>query len=271
MIYQKIMLSEIDLRFNSSDTFIRAYIADPNQSVSTRPGLIILPGGGYEYCSEGEAEPIACRFLAEGFNCFVVNYSCYTKYPQPHLEVALVFSYIRKNLKRFRIRDNFISLVGFSAGGHLAASYSYLYKELAPFLREKETNLKPNAIMLAYPVLSMKEETHEVTKEIISNNEQSLIDKLHVLDHIKKDYPPTFIWTTLEDMAVPVSNTSKMIKALETAKVRHEYKYYEHGFHGSSIYTRGCTTKENYFANMEQIKDWPRLAANFVFKIIDKE
>ena len=99
--------------------------------------LIVVPGGGYNMCSYREAEPIALRYMSEGFNCFVLNYTCNVKYPTPHRELAILFEYIKNNAEKFSIDKEHISLVGFSAGGHLVSSYGFLYKEF-----EKEFSLE---------------------------------------------------------------------------------------------------------------------------------
>lgn len=270
MKYQKIFFRDIHPSFDDDSLFLRVYISSDNVNVTKRPFILILPGGGYEYCSESEAEPAACRFLAEGFNCAILNYSCYEKYPLPHLEVALAIKFIREHEIDFRIAKNFVALMGFSAGGHLAGSYPYLCEELADLLKIDNIGLTPDALVLSYPVLSMKEDTHQTTKEIITDNECELIEKLNVIDHVDNKYPPTFIWTTEEDLDVPPSNTKNMIKALKKENIQFESKIFDKGFHGTSIYTRGCRKKEEMFDNMEPIKEWPTLASNFLFKIFDK-
>lgn len=268
MKYQKILLSDINPQFKDSSLYLRNYVAEDNSNVTKRPFILILPGGGYEYCSENEAEPVACRFLAEGFNCGILNYSCYEKYPLPHLEVALAMSYIRNHQEELRIAKDFVVIMGFSAGGHLAGSYSYLYKELGEELNLKD-NLKPDALVLSYPVLSMIKYAHKTTKEIITDNEDGLIKKLDVLSHVDSDYPPTFIWTTLEDIDVQVENTTLMIEQLKKHQVPFSSKLFENGYHGTSIYTRGCRKKEEMFNNMLAIKNWPTLASDFLFELFD--
>ena len=65
-----------------------------------RPAVLILPGGGYEYTSGREAEPVAFKFLAQGYSAFVLRYSCApAKYPQAFIEASLAMVYIRENAK----------------------------------------------------------------------------------------------------------------------------------------------------------------------------
>ena len=73
MFYKKILLKDIDARFTDETASLRIYISERNETVGRRPGMLVCPGGGYSFCSPREAEPIAFRFLSEGFNCFVLN------------------------------------------------------------------------------------------------------------------------------------------------------------------------------------------------------
>ena len=77
MFYKKILLKEIDSRFTNETTSLRIYISERNESTEQRPGMLVCPGGGYSFCSAREAEPIAFRFLSEGFNCFILDYTVY--------------------------------------------------------------------------------------------------------------------------------------------------------------------------------------------------
>ena len=271
MKYKELLLKEIDPRFKDESTSLRIYISSQNESVQLRPGMLVCPGGGYSFCSEREAEPVAYRFLSEGFNCFILNYTVNQKYPKPHLDLALVFAYIRKHEKEFDLLPNSLSLVGFSAGGHLVGSYGYLYKELAELLNEDECLLRPLSITMGYPVITLtKEYTHEGTRDIISNNEKELLDKLEIVNHVKADYPPTFIWTTLDDDLVPSKNTIMMEEALKRNNIKHHAIIFESGWHGSSIVNRSCSRAKEVTEKMLDIRDWASKASDFIFELLDK-
>ena len=94
-------LKDIDSRMKESQAILRIYISDRNESTESRPGMLVCPGGGYEFTSPREAEPIAFRYLSEGFNCFILDYTVKKKYPVPHLELALAIAYIREHEKEF--------------------------------------------------------------------------------------------------------------------------------------------------------------------------
>ena len=69
---------------NEKTALLKAYLLDKVESIpfgNARPAILIFPGGGYTFCSEREAEPIAMRYLAEGYNAFILYYSCNRKFP----------------------------------------------------------------------------------------------------------------------------------------------------------------------------------------------
>ena len=122
-----------------------------------RPCLVICPGGGYAFCSSREAEPIALKFLPEGFNVFVLWYSVAPhKFPTQIREVAALMELIYNNAKEWNCDTDKISIMGFSAGAHLAGHYSTMFdceevRELFP------ASKAPKASILCYPVISAKE------------------------------------------------------------------------------------------------------------------
>ena len=98
-------------------------------SYNTRPAVLILPGGGYRYCSPREADPVAVQFLQAGYHVFTLIYS--TDHApllwQPLTEAASAILYLRRNAADLRIAADKITIVGFSAGAHLAASTALLW------------------------------------------------------------------------------------------------------------------------------------------------
>lgn len=268
MFYKKILLKDIDDRITDESVTLGIYISDRNESVELRPGMLVCPGGGYSFCSTREAEPIAFRFLSEGFNCFVLNYSVNKKYPAPHFDLAVAFKYIREHEKEFDLIPNTLSIIGFSAGGHLVGSFGYLYKELSQVLGVKESVLRPLSIIMAYPVTSLSTNTHEETFEIISGNDEELRHKMDIIYHVGSDYPPTFLWTTKDDDLVPYENTIVMEKALEEKGIHHQAVIYKSGWHGGSLVNRSCSRKGEIPEKMKEVRDWASLAADFIFDLL---
>ncbi len=275
MKYQKIFLKDLSNEFKDSNAFIERYELSydndfVNEQPLLRPGLLIIPGGGYSYCSDREAEPIAIRMLAEGFNCFVLRYTCNATYPVPHKEVGFVLDYLKKNHNEFNLLNKNLSLVGFSAGGHLAASFATIYKEIAKLLNLNEENLKPFALVLGYPVITMLDQyTHSGTKSTITNDDPVLIEKLSVEKNVTDDFPPTYIFSTEVDEAVPIQNSYLLIDELKKHNITYQAHIFEKGIHGGSLFTRAVYpnfTKQNMEAETNAI--WASEAADFLNKLL---
>ena len=102
-------------------------------SFNIRPAMLILPGGGYAFCSAREADPIAMQFLQAGYQTFVLEYTCAhtpEQAPlrwQPLIDAAGAILHLRRNAAKLRLDPFKIAVCGFSAGGHLAASTAILW------------------------------------------------------------------------------------------------------------------------------------------------
>ena len=131
---------------------------DPNRRF---PAVLILPGGAYQWVSPREAEPVAMRFLSRGFSCFILNYSCAPcRFPVALRESAMAMAYIRSEADRLHIDPAKVAALGFSAGGHLCGTLGTLYDrdevaDIAPADR-----LRPDALILCYPVSVSRGRTH---------------------------------------------------------------------------------------------------------------
>ena len=269
MIYKRILIKEIEPKLFKSNATLRIYISERNEAVNLRPGMLVCPGGGYSFCSPREAEIVAFRFLSEGFNCFVLDYSTKENYPAPHLDLVAAISYVRKHEKEFDLLPNSLSLIGFSAGGHLVGSYSYLYEELSQMLSYNENILKPLAVVMAYPVTLTSEFGEEETKGNICGDDIALKAKLNMPDHISGDYPPAYIWTTKDDQLVNFINTVVLDESLTKNNVPHKCQIFESGPHGLSLSNRSCYKKEEINEKMKPVRDWASDVSDFIFDILD--
>lgn len=227
-----------------------------------RKCLLVIPGGGYQFVSEREAEAIAVKFLSEDFAVFVLKYTVDGfEYPTPINEALASVKYIRDNCEKYHVDPNYISLLGFSAGGHLAASSTLLCtdKYFADLLDCSNDDLKVNGLLLAYPVITMGKYTHEGTRDQICNGDEKLVDKLSVEKHITSDFPPTFIWLTAEDVLVPPYNSLELAQQLVNNNVTVELHMYPKGHHG--LATCDTMTNEKDFSD---VKNWIGQAIYFL-------
>ena len=175
-----------------------------------RPCMIVCPGGGYAFCSQREAEPIALQFLPQGYNVFTITYSVNPhRFPTQLREVAALMELIYKNADAWNCDTSKIAIIGFSAGGHLAAHYSTMFdcKEVREVFPESKS---VNASVLCYPVITadpkyahMGSIHNLVGKTDISPEETEYFS---CEKNVKDTTPPAFIWHTAEDACVPVVN-----------------------------------------------------------------
>ena len=110
---------------NEKTVLMKAYLLGEVECIEwcrKRPAILILPGGGYEFLSEREAEPIALHYLAEGYNAFVLYYTCNERYPAALRDAAYALYKIRMRAEEFGIDPHKIAVIGSSAGG-LAVSH----------------------------------------------------------------------------------------------------------------------------------------------------
>lgn len=239
-----------------TEAFFEAYIQEENKEFGfiNRPGFIIVPGGGYSFIAEREGEPVALRLGSEGFNTFVLHYSCEKPYPQPHLELALMINYIKENIAQYNLSKEEMPIIGFSAGGHLVSTFSYLYEELAKQLGIDEKKIRPTKIVLAYPVISMKIPTNSHTSKRITNNfDSSLVSKLSAEENVSIVYPMTYIWASKGDKLVPYVHSQKFIEALKKKDIKHKFVLYNNVDHGISIANQSTALKNENFI---EAKNW---------------
>lgn len=269
MLYRKIYLTEITKCSVGEDAFFEIYLNDKDPELNLEPRLpmIVVPGGGYDWVSFREAEPIALRYLAEGFNCFVLHYTCKTRYPLPHIELSVLFDYIKKNAKELNVSVDHISLSGFSAGGHLISSFALVHKELEKMLGFDEDYLKPQVLVLGYPVTSLILGTNSRTRFNISGDDEVLVNKLSVPENVTEEYPSTFIFTTEVDTCVPTEHSYMLIRELEKKGVKTKLMVFKNGDHGGSLFNRNVFNPDCDFDFFKENRTWFEESVKFIYSV----
>lgn len=201
------------------------YLIDDSKSISirTRPIIIICPGGGYSFTSDREAEIVALQFLSMGYHTAVLRYSVAPAvYPTAILELGSTVLKIRNHAWEWNINPEQLVITGFSAGGHLAAGYCMFWnrKWMAESLNTEEEALRPNGMILAYPVITSGEYAHHGSFQNLLGEEYESKKEMLSLEHwVREQVPRTFLWHTYEDQSVPVQNSMFLVNALISNRI----------------------------------------------------
>lgn len=206
-----------------------------------QPAILILPGGGYQFTSDREAEPVARRFNAAGFHCFVLRYTVKPgSYPLALCQAAKSMEWIRAHADEWNIDPAGISVMGFSAGGHLAALLSVSWNR--PVLAENDCTAapsvyRPDAQILCYPVVTFGEHSHCDSYFNLLGKGRPDCDYEALAPHtlVNSDTPRAFLWATADDPLVPAENAMIMASALRKNGIPFELHIYENGQHGLSL------------------------------------
>ena len=220
--------------------------------IDKRKLVLLCPGGGYGHTSDREAEAMALQFMAMGYHAAVLRYSVApAKYPTALLEVAKSMQIIREHAEEWHVDADKIVVEGCSAGGHLAASYglfwkkSFIAESLGLAEEDAEAVLKPNGLILSYPVITSGEYAHRGSFEnLLGERQEELNHAMSLEYHVNKDVPPVFIWHTFTDNAVPVENSLFFVSALRKENISTEFHMYPRGCHGLSLANELTATPE---------------------------
>ena len=250
------------------DVYLPDNISEMGRGDMKHPNMIVCPGGGYGMCSQREAEPIALQFLPEGFNVFLLWYSVApNRFPVQLREVAAVNELISKYAEEWHCDTSKTAIIGFSAGGHLAAHYSTAYD--CAEVRAAFPESKPvQASILSYPVISADVSVAHIGSFKNLLGKQTLTaedeDKFSCDRLVSDKTPPAFLWHTANDATVPMPNSLLYANALWKHNIPAELHVYPDGPHGlatSDGYTNGelgDMTKRTH-RWLTDVKEWLKL------------
>ncbi|MBN2546724.1 MAG: alpha/beta hydrolase [Spirochaetes bacterium] len=221
------------------------------------PAIIICPGGAYQRRAFHEGEPVALWLNSIGISGIVLNYRVSpVNYPYPLIDALRALKLLRFNSEKLSIDPKRIGLMGFSAGGHLAAAAANHYDNKIFTDNEfKKISARPDVLVLCYPVISFTQYVHNISMESLigKNNDEKLKFLLSNELFVKKNSPPVFIWHTAADTSVPVENSLIYINSLRKFNINFESHIFSYGRHGLGI-------KDE----VSEVKIWTRLFENWL-------
>ncbi len=223
--------------------------------------VVICPGGGYTILAfDKEGTRVAEEMNRWGITAFVLKYRLPSdsinvdRSLAPLQDAQQAMRYIRNNAKEYGINKNQIGIMGFSAGGHLAATAATHFNVNADASIIDTTSVKPDFAILIYPVISMDSTiTHKGSRNnlIGANATQNSLNNFSNELQVTKNTPASFLVHASDDAAVPVQNSLRYYEACVANKVAVELHLYPKGGHGFGMYNK--TTDDNW---MERLRNW---------------
>lgn len=234
MLFKKIDIDE------NNNVYLNCYLHEKEPKWNygfDRPAVVVCPGGGYNICSPREADPIALQYSAAGYNTFVLYYTVGENavFPKPLVDLSKAMKIIRENAAEWGIISNKIAVLGFSAGGHLAASLGVHWNlpEVTQKSDCKNGENQPNALILCYPVITTRSWMAPHLGRLGAGRDPKEAEKL--LDtslNVGSHTPPTFLAHTFMDNAVSVEESMDFARSLDNNNIPFELHIFPEGWHG---------------------------------------
>lgn len=217
--------------------------------------LLVIPGGGYEFVSiANEGVDVAARMCPLGYTVFVLDYRLpgegWRNAPDVPLQDAQrAMRFIRSGARGFGVDPARISVIGFSAGGHLAASLATGFAERVhePSDGADRLDARPDAAALIYPVVTMTQPyTHAGSRRFLlgSSPSDQLVAARSPEQHVTAALPPLFLAHACDDPAVPVENSLMLLAAARAARRPVEAHLFQEGGHAFGVGRPGTPSAE---------------------------
>ncbi len=237
MKIETISLADQDHFTNATLT---AYLQTPTPKSPWQefPPLIIVPGGSMTHITTEESEKTAIAFAAKGYQTFILRYTFINEhsplYPQPLIDLSLAVQAVKAHRQQWHLSSQ-LFILGFSAGGHIAALYNdYWSTDWLNNLTGINTDiLQPTKVILGYPVIDL--DAGFPTSPTVIEKWTDDPDRYQASKHVNDSNVPTFIWHTMDDPMVPAQNSINYSLALKRHHISQEIHLFAHGPHGMDI------------------------------------
>lgn len=205
--------------------------------------VVVCPGGGYGGLAMGhEGKDIAQWLTDRGVTAFVLKYRLGPRYhhPAPLQDAQRAIRFARASAEVLKIDPKRIGIWGFSAGGHLASTAGTHFDAGKADAADpiERVSCRPDFLILGYPVITLKPPFAHLgsrTNLLGKEPDSKLVDELCNDEQVTAQTPPTFLFHTTEDKAVPPENSILFYQALRKAGVPAELHIYERGRHGVGL------------------------------------
>lgn len=218
----------------------------PQEGAANGAAVIIAPGGAYKgLASNLEGRQVADWFTARGVTAFVLRYRLGPEnpYPVPLLDAQRAVRVVRSLAESYRLSANRIGIMGFSAGGHLAAMEATSFDQGKRDSQDSVERVsdRPDFLILGYPWLNAMQPNsrHLITYcsvlKMPAKECKEWEQKYTPALYVTPETPTTFIYSTSDDTVVPVEASVSFYSALLAAKAPVEMHLFRHGSHGTGL------------------------------------
>ena len=233
----------------------------PEGSTRVGPAFVVCPGGGYGGLAvDHEGKQIAHWCNERGITAFVLHYRLGRSgyhYPTQLMDVQRAIRWVRAKAADYAVDPQRIGVWGFSAGGHLASMAATLFDEKTEIVNDPvdQVSARPDVAVLCYPVISLNSMvTHRGSRKNLlgPNDSDALAERLSTDRCVTATTPPSFLFQTNEDVAVPAENAVSFYLSCRKHGVPVELHVYESGRHGV-----GLASQDPRLASWpDRLNDW---------------
>lgn len=298
MIAQQLPLDPLD-----PHAFLQTYVLESYPKYfqqQKRPAVILCPGGSYALLARKEGEPVALKLNTMGYHAFVLHYSVIFRekpvslsreeelppvnengyFPRQLFQLREAIALVRAHAEEWQLDAEQIVLMGFSAGGHLVASYITFGASVL-----NGQYLPPKAAVLGYSLSDLSVADSEEKRSrpsgrllrkykhlCLFRTENPTEEQLRACNpcaHIAPGMPPVFLWHSRTDTEVQASNALNFASGLFAAGVPFELHLYAAGKHGCALADPVCASEKEHYD--EGCAAWPDALRIWLKKILTEQ